>query len=244
MGAFAEYESDVRGDYTRANLRHLVAQGLALGGPPPFGYLRRGKSYVPDSAHADAVRLIFARYTAGASQSGIARELLGLGLTTAAGHVWKANRIGRLLDNPAYAALQRLDGDFVPARWEPLVAPAQWHEVAARRRETREKWSRGRHPKRLLAGLIYCGDCGRQAYFTARGGGLPGRYRCAHTDPTRSCRAGGVNATRAESYVTAAFLELARYYLLHGAAGSFIAQRQWELADAAERRMLLAAVVE
>jgi DNA invertase Pin-like site-specific DNA recombinase len=244
MAAFAEYEPDVRGDYTRANARRMISQGLPFGAHAPFGYLREGKSYALDPVHADEVRLIFARHAAGVSQSAIARELFQRGIRTAKGNVWKANKVGRLLDNPAYAGLLRLDGEFIKARWEPLVDPEVWNAVAARRRETREQWSRGRHPKRLLAGLIYCDDCGRRAYFTARGGDLPGRYRCAHTDPTQTCGAGGVNAARAENYVTAAFLERARYYLLRGAAGSFIAQRQWEVADGGERRMLLHAVID
>jgi hypothetical protein len=42
----------------------------------------------------------------------------------------------------------------------------------ASRREA--KWSRPRAAKRLLAGVIYCGDCGRKCYYTPRGGGLPG----------------------------------------------------------------------
>jgi hypothetical protein len=72
---------------------------------------------------------------------------------------------------------------------------------------------------------------------------LPGRYRCARNDATRICSAGGVNAPRADEYVTAAFLERARFYLLHGDGQSFIAERQWELANPDERRMLLAAVI-
>jgi hypothetical protein len=158
--------------------------------------------------------------------------------------VWQAGRIGRLLDNSAYSALLRLDGKFVAGKWEPLVSPDQWHRVAERRKLTREKWSRARAPKRLLAGLVYCEDCGRKAYYTAGGGELPGRYRCSRSQAVAVCAAGGVNAVRVEDYVTHAFLERARYYLLQGHGTSFIAQRQWELADRDEKRMLLHAVIE
>lgn len=244
MGAFAEYESDVRADYTRANVRHATAQGLAFGGPAPFGYVRQEKTYVPDPQRAEAARYMFERYDAGASLYRIAQELDELGIRTLSDRAWQPNKVGRLLDNPAYAALLRLDGEFIEGQWKPLVDPGLWHRIAERRRECRERWSRPRHAKRLLAGLIYCGDCGRPAYYTARGGGLPGRYRCARVDVTVTCAAGGVNATRAEEYVTEQFLKRARYYLLEGESGSFIAQRQWELADAGERRMLLQAVIE
>jgi len=54
----------------------------------------------------------------------------------------------------------------------------------------------------------------------------------------------GVNALRAEEYVTRAFLQRARYFLMRGDSRSFIAERQWELATDDERRMLLAAAIE
>jgi site-specific DNA recombinase len=227
MAAFAEYESDVRGDYTRANVRHAAQKGRPFGGPPPYGYVRRNKTYEPHPEHADVVRFIFSRYRDGASQFRIAQELAARRIPTAGEkRTWKAGKIGRLLDNPAYAALMPVDGDLLPGQWEPLIDPAVWRQVSMRRRETREKWSRPRAPKRLLAGLLYCGDCGRRVYYTARGGGLPGRYRCSRGDPTTICSAGGVNAPPADEYVTAAFLERARFYLLHGDGQSFIAERQ------------------
>ena len=245
MGAFAEYESDVRGDYTRANARYAAQQGRPFGGGPPYGYVRRNKTYEPHPRHAQVVRFIFSRYRQGASQFRIARELGEREVATAKGKpTWEANKVGRLLDNPAYAALMPLDGSLVAGNWEPLIEPEVWHEVAQRRKQTRHKWSRPRAAKRLLAGLISCGDCGRPAYYTARGGGLPGRYRCGRSDVVTNCRASGVNAARAEEYVTRSFQERARYYLLRGDGGSFVADRQWELADPQERRMLVAAVIE
>jgi DNA invertase Pin-like site-specific DNA recombinase len=247
MAAFAEYESDVRGDYTRANIRRVIQEGRPFGGPAPFGYVydRANRTYVPHPNNADVVRFIFRRYDEGASQFRIGRELAAKGIPTAAGrHTWEPSKIGRLLDNPAYAALLRLDGQFVAGKWEPLVEPVLWHRISERRKLTREKWSRERQPRRLLAGMVVCGDCGRKTYYTARGGGQPGRYRCSRNDVTPICAAPGVNAVRVENLVIQAFLERARYYLLRGDGPSFVAQRQWELADHEERRMLLQAVIE
>jgi hypothetical protein len=191
------------------------------------------------------VGFIFRHFDEDASQLLIARELAAREIPTAGGlPLWQAGRIGRLLDSPAYAALLRLEGEFVAANWEPLVTFERWQRVAERRTVTPEKWSRPRAPKRLLAGLVYCEDCGRKGYYKARGGDLPGRYRCSRNDAIAVCVASGVNAVRVEDYVTHAFLERARYYLLKGQGTSFIAQRQWELADRDEKRMLLHAVIE
>lgn len=247
MAAFAEYESAVRGDYTRANARYATQNGRPSGGVAPYGYNydKPNRTYVVHRQHADVVRFIYRRYDEGQSQFGIARELAEQAIPTAKGKpFWEANKVGRLIDNPAYAALLLLDGKLVPANWEPLIEPQLWHRVAKRRMKSREKWSRARHPKRLLAGLIYCGDCGRKAYFTARGGGLPGRYKCAHNSVEPHCNAGGTNAARAEEFVTERFLERARYFFVQGEGGRFIPQGQWELCSTQERRMLLKATIE
>jgi hypothetical protein len=138
MSAFVEYESDVRGDYQRANIRYATQQGRPYGGPAPYGYERANKSYRPHSKHAGVVRFIFRRYAEGASQFCIANELGAMGVPTSGGKpTWQANKIGRLLDNPAYASLMPLDGELVPGSWEPLVEPICGTESrsAARRRE-------------------------------------------------------------------------------------------------------------
>lgn len=104
MASFAEYESDVRADYTRANFRFVTQQGRPFGGRPPFGYLydRDNRTYLPDPQHADVVRLIFQRYDEGEPQLRIARELTARKIPGAGrAPVWEAGKIGRLLDNPA-----------------------------------------------------------------------------------------------------------------------------------------------
>lgn len=244
MSAFAEYESDVKSDYQSANLRHATLQGLPGGGPPPYGYRRANKSYAIHPSQGGVVRFIFELYDGGMSQSEIARELTARGIPTAKGHErWVANKVGRLLDNPSYVALMPLDGKLVEGKWPPLVNPGTWNRVAVQRKATREKWSRPRAPKRLLAGLIYCGDCQRKAYYTARGRGGPGRYKCA-TGALMDCRAGGINAPKVERFVEEAFLQRAETMLMKGAAGEFVASRQWELSNDQERRMLLSAAIE
>jgi site-specific DNA recombinase len=77
MAAFAEYESDVKADYARANHRMVAIQGRPWGGRPPFGYLHHPteRTYVIDEKHAPIVREIFDRYEAGQSQWRIACDL-------------------------------------------------------------------------------------------------------------------------------------------------------------------------
>lgn len=247
MGAFAEYESDVRADYTKANARYAISQGRPFGGKAPYGYTydKPGRTYQIHPERAEVVRYMYRRYNEGAGQFVISRELAEKGVRTATGcPSWAATKIGRLLDNPAYSARMLLGDELVPGNWEPLVERELWDAVAAKRKVTREQWSRPRRAKRLLAGLMWCGDCGRPAYYSGRGNGSPGRYRCARVDPLDVCSAGGTQAPRAERFVVQAFLERARYILMKGDGGTFVPARQWELADSDERRMLLHAAIE
>ncbi len=103
MAAFAEHDSDVRADYTRANRRRIISEGRPFAGVPPFGYVyvRAIKSYAPDPERAHIVSFIFARYNEGASQIAIAKELDARQWRTLKGKAWQPNKIGRLLDNPA-----------------------------------------------------------------------------------------------------------------------------------------------
>jgi DNA invertase Pin-like site-specific DNA recombinase len=60
MAAFAEYESDVKADYARANHRLARSKGLPWG-LPPFGYVpdRTNRTYVISKPEAAMVRTIF-----------------------------------------------------------------------------------------------------------------------------------------------------------------------------------------
>ena len=69
MAAFAEYESDVKADYARANHRMFALRG-GHWGRAPFGYVRGPQmgALTVDEDRAQIVRDIFARYDQGASQ--------------------------------------------------------------------------------------------------------------------------------------------------------------------------------
>lgn len=96
-------------------MRYAAQQGRPFGGPPRYGFMRRDKTYEPDPEHAWVIRLIFCRYREGVSQFTIAQELAMRGIPTPRGkHTWKAGKIGRLLDNPAYAPPRRF-GNLPPA---------------------------------------------------------------------------------------------------------------------------------
>jgi DNA invertase Pin-like site-specific DNA recombinase len=251
MSAFAEYESDVKADYARANHRRIRAEGRPWG-VAPFGY-RRGEhgGWGIDHDEAPVVRAIFTRYAAGESANAIASELNDLGVTTRRGLAWKGQTIGKLLDNPAYAALSLIDDELVPARWEELVSRETWDQVRARRQaDPRRMHNLGRtkpHKPYLLSGLMWCGQCGRRMTHTVSTRDKRGVYHCAGSRWAQwnACLNARVYAELAEAYVADAFLERCAFTILTESgqrAGE--PKTVWAKASLGERQRLLGLVVE
>ncbi len=69
------------------------------------------------------------------------------------------------------------------------------------------------------------------------------RYKCGRQIGISHCGAPGIDSSKAEAYVTDAFLERARYSLSRG-EGLILVAEQRELATPAERRMLFLSVIE
>jgi DNA invertase Pin-like site-specific DNA recombinase len=240
MAAFAEYESDVKADYARANYRHAMLNGRTWG-KPPFGYVAEDKCYFVDDSKADVVRHVYARYLAGATLTSIAAELNIAGPHRRA--LWGPAGIGRILDNPAYAGLTSLDGELFPAQWEPIIARATWDSV----QHQRLPGNRGHRVRKvgtggpyLLSGLIFCGSCGAPAHH--HNSPRSPKYRCMRVHLGAGCKGGGVTRDRADRIVTEQVLSRVRFTV--GAAEFASSGDAWEAATLQERRKVLAAVIE
>jgi DNA invertase Pin-like site-specific DNA recombinase len=86
LAAFAEYESDVKADYTRATHRRIRAEGRPWG-LAPFCYAKGAEphTWVIDEPRAKLVRKMFRDYKNGSSANAIAQSLNAAGVTTAQG---------------------------------------------------------------------------------------------------------------------------------------------------------------
>ncbi len=244
MGAFAEYESDVKADYSRANLRLIAEAGRPHGPIAPYGYTVVGKgaakTYVVDEARAAIVVEIFERYASGAEGfSVVARDLNVRGITGVKGGRWARERIRTLIDNPSYVALRRHNGETFPAAWPPIVEQALWERVRARRAANRQVQRRA--PERgLLAGLLACGLCGRRLHNHASHDRRRA-YECRGSlDYAPRCLGGQILADRAERLVSDGFFELLA--MVRDAALAARAQEarsSWSAASVPERRRML-----
>jgi DNA invertase Pin-like site-specific DNA recombinase len=248
MASFAEYESDVKSDYAGANHRRVRADGRPWGGRPPFGYERHPheRSYVIHRERAEIIKRVFADYLAGGSQHGIARGLNAEGLIRPSGAPWRPQHIGRILDNPAYAALAIVDDTLVPTVWAAILDEDTWQAVRALRAThvVRTRQLRVRRTQTyLLSGLIVCGVCGRKLHHRSRGGTPGGVYSCVDSSGNR-CTGGSIGSTRADEYVSQRFLERCDFVWDKGDAVPNISrERRWDQATIPERRRLLSLVV-
>ena len=248
MAAFAEYESDVKADYARANHRRIRAEGRPWGGTPPVGYdfVKERRTYVINEERAAVVRDIYERYRSGASQYGIARALNEDKTLHPKGKAWRASQIGRILDNPAYAALCVVDDDLIPAVWEPIIDGGLWDAVRAIRREDSRRHRQLRVAKRgpfLLSGLIQCGHCGRKLRHRSKATTVDGSYACLLSDGTW-CPGGSIDTARADRFVTDRFLDVC-HFVIEGAEDATVTEntKRWEKATIAERRRLLSLAI-
>lgn len=248
MAAFAEYESDVKADYARANHRLARAKGLPWG-LPPFGYVpdRANRTYVISEPEAEMVRIIFRSYAeTGASQYKIANQLNDAGMKRPGAGEWNAKQVGRILDNPSYAALCVGDDGLVDGRWEAIVDRTTWDHVRALRLNNihRTKMLRAvRGGPYLLSGMLICGYCGKRlVHRSTRNGEGNGVYICVQPGG-KSCPGGSVRTSKADDFVTDRFLERCRF-TIDGKKESFRdSEHAWERATMEQRRSLLALAI-
>jgi hypothetical protein len=249
LAAFAEYESDVKSDYTRANRRHAASLGLPWG-RAPFGYEKASgeRNYVINEAKARVVRGIFSRYAQGWSQYRIAAYLRSTNATRPGEDLWRARSVGRILDSPAYAALCLVDHELRPAVWKPIVSRDLFDKVQRIKSQTAAVYKNRRNRGRqlhLLTGLLICGYCGKKLHFRSKPGTKAGIYRCVDSFGKGPCKGGGVDAARAERDIGAAFLHRTRFVNLSGERERYVSpQLSWEQASLSEQRRLLALSIE
>jgi DNA invertase Pin-like site-specific DNA recombinase len=248
MAAFAEYESDVKADYARANHRRVRAEGRPWGGRPPFGYDHHPseRSYVVNSGRASIVRHAFALYADGISANRIAVELNRKGMVRPSEAPWTCQQVGHLLDNPAYAALCIVDDDLVAAVWEPIIARDTWEAVRRLRAGDKRRRRQLRVTKGgpyLLSGMLYCGYCGGKLKHRSRAGKEHGIYVCVDRQ-SRWCPGGSIDCALIDAFVTQRFLDRCRFTIDGRDRRTFAeSERAWERASLLDRRKLLALAI-
>ncbi|MFD7769817.1 recombinase zinc beta ribbon domain-containing protein [Streptomyces sp. NPDC059787] len=163
------------------------------------------------------VREAVGRLRAGQSQAQVAAWMTAEGHRGTMGGEWTSMKLGRLLDNPAVAGLERdpKTGELCETGREALITPEEFRwlqQRPGRRGGVRSEEAREPDFEYLLAsGLSVCGQCGQQMTGGRTSAGTPS-YRCPTNFEGRGgCGKVRVNASLLEDYVAEHILgELAR----------------------------------
>lgn len=184
----------------------------------PFGYRRqriengKGWTLVIEPAEAEAVREMFRRYAEGQEgKQTIAISLNAMGFRTQSGAMFTYSSVFTMLSNPVYIGkvrwayrrkhIEMRDGVEVETRprsdeciiadglHPAIVDEETWETVQNRLRQQQEAHPpKSRTIRNPLAGLLYCGCCGKaMVWVDEYNRNIAGTYRCrTHKCPSAS----------------------------------------------------------
>lgn len=211
-------------------MRFMAGQGRACGGTPPLGYdVDAEKRYIINEHEAETVREIFYMHAAGASYGEIITTLAAEGRTTKSGRPFGKNSLHDILKNEKYigrliyGAVPRAHGGakrnshtksadtmlVVENAVPRIISDELWEKVQGRMKT--RKGEGGRHSAKneyLLAGKVFCGECGGAMVVTGCNQSKDGRqyryYNCVNKRQTKTCSAKGIGVGTLEQQVAAA----------------------------------------
>lgn len=182
-------------------LRGKRDSGMLTGKPTCYGYRSGGLQKVQAvQEELEIVKWLYAQVIAGKSIASLVKELNHREVRGQIGGAWNHRGIWKILRRPCYAGL-RLDstGKLIPSlphQGFEAVSVSDWHKVQQINKTRSLHGSRDHDTIRPLAGLIYCGTCGRlmSRYASNFGKGINGDslsyYRCMSVQEQQTCQDG------------------------------------------------------
>lgn len=160
-----------------------MKEGYFIGSVTPYGFTKQkqGKGFVliPDEKEAEIVKFIFDKYANGESLLGICRILNDRGILSRKGGKWGDTSIKQILSNPTYIGKVNSwkNNDYYEGKHDAIISPEIYDAVQLIRQKNAPKVKNDQSLKNPLAGLLYCGCCGR-AIRRAPNGKNSYVYRC------------------------------------------------------------------
>lgn len=144
-----------------------MKEGYFIGSVTPYGFTKQkqGKGFVliPDEKEAEIVKLIYDTYLDGGSVLGIATMLNNMGIPSRNGSLWGDSSVSQVLKNPSYIGKVNSwkNNDYYEGKHEGIIDIEKYNAVQVLRETNRPKVKKDQTLKNPLAGLLYCGLCGR-----------------------------------------------------------------------------------
>lgn len=185
FATLAQEESRKASERSLAGLQTARQKGVLFGNGNILGYIRQGKTYVPDPQQAPTVKLIFELYASGLGLKAICTELVNRDIPNTEGNVsWSSSRISRILHNKTYAGYlcynkshtveylshkrkanyNYSEHEYVKGTFEPLVSEELWDFCQKRLAENctnkGDNSKVGKKPHKTIWGKLMVCSCG------------------------------------------------------------------------------------
>lgn len=213
MAVLIEAMIEAMDEYYSINLAEEVRRGMSekakRGEPlshPPFGYIMKNKSLVPEAEESAVIKQVFEWYSSGAGMLRIAKNLNAAGVRTKMGNLIENRTVEYWLTNPVYIGKIRWTQSgsensviLSDGAHEPLIDKKLWDSVQRRMAEQKEKYRKWykRHDSisHWLAGLLRCGECGGAMVNCG------GYFYCSNKNRGTCQGNGGIKAGAAEKFI-------------------------------------------
>jgi len=162
MAVFAQLERETIIERTRMGKLEAAQKGRWHGGTI-YGYDYKPGTYLLKirESEAQVIREIYSLYLDhGMGIDSIAETLDSRSVPGPTGGQWVKQTVRYILNNPTYAGYSRHKENMYEGTHEPIIEPDRWHQLQDVWRQRSEKHYRKPSPKALLAGIIYCAECG------------------------------------------------------------------------------------
>ncbi|KAF1085417.1 DNA-invertase hin [Sporotomaculum syntrophicum] len=163
MAVFAQLERETILERTRMGKLEAARKGRWHGGTI-YGYSYEPGTYILKIRESEAkvVRGIYDMYLDRSyGITSIANDLNDRGVPGPDGGHWIKQTVSYILNNPTYAGYSKHKGSLYEGIHEAIITKGQWEKTQELLKQRRGKHNH-RHPskKALLAGIIYCTECG------------------------------------------------------------------------------------
>lgn len=154
-----------------------MKEGYFINSMTPYGFTKkkegRGFVLIPDEKEAEIVKLIYDKYAGGQSMRSICKMLNDDGVPSRLGRKWGDTSVRQILSNPSYIGKIHSCkyNDYYEGKHEAIIDIDLYNAVQAIREKNAPKVKNDQTLKNPLAGLLFCGLCGRIMFRSANGRG-------------------------------------------------------------------------
>jgi site-specific DNA recombinase len=178
MGSMAQWEREMTVERIESSIQARAQLGKQIGGQPPLGYMYVNKKLTVNPEETSVIKLIFDFFLECKRKRTTARELNDRGYRTRKGKLFKDAMVRRILADPVYKGLHRMnystmvDGKRVikpQEEWvfhevEPIISEEIWNQANDIIKQQLASHTQVLNRKAyLFTGYIYC-HCGSKMY--------------------------------------------------------------------------------